>query len=35
MTMIAQDIIAGVEVLTVTTECYGDGGPGAWINGAK
>ena len=24
----AQDIIAGVEVLTIVTECYGGGGPG-------
>ena len=28
MTETAQDIIAGVEVLTIVTECYGGGGPG-------
>ena len=28
MTKTAQDIIAGVEVLTIVTECYGGGGPG-------
>jgi hypothetical protein len=28
MTGTAQDIIAGVEVLTIVTECYGVGGPG-------
>jgi hypothetical protein len=27
MTKTAQDIIAGVEVLTIVTECYGGGGP--------
>ena len=28
MTKTAQDIIAGVEVLTIVTECYGGGGSG-------
>ena len=28
MTKTAQDIIAGVEVLTIVTECYGGGGAG-------
>ena len=28
MTKTAQDIVAGVEVLTIVTECYGGGGPG-------
>ena len=28
MAKTAQDIIAGVEVLTIVTECYGGGGPG-------
>ena len=28
MTKAVQDIIAGVEVLTIVTECYGGGGPG-------
>ena len=28
MTKTAQEIIAGVEVLTIVTECYGGGGPG-------
>ena len=35
MTKTAQDIIAGVEVLTIVTECYGGGGPVAPINGVK
>ena len=28
MTKTVQNIIAGVEVLTIVTECYGGGGPG-------
>ena len=35
MTKTAQDIIAGVEVLTIVTECYGGGGPGGTDNGVK
>ena len=35
MTTTVQDIIAGVEVLTIVTECYGGGGPVAPINGVK
>jgi hypothetical protein len=35
MAKTAQDIIAGVEVLTIVTECYGGGGPGGTINGVK
>jgi hypothetical protein len=35
MTGTAQDIIAGVEVLTIVTECYGVGGPGGMDKGGE